>query len=381
MRTVVFGVRVAGLSLGALCAMGSAGSSATGLIMSDCPAALSSCAGSSQKYGEPDGDEPPGGGEPKGGEHWPGKPGGNSATSNSNSNANSNSYSGSKSSATTGASTSSSGGNTLGGAEVETGPISTGASKSTVGNTSTGASNSTVGNTSTGPSTSTVGNLSNASKSTVGNTTTGPSTATVGNTSTGNNTNTTGASNSSTSIDASDRSSYSTRLIYIPAIVPPTPPTSLGVGNIVKDTGSCGPLQRVVREPVEGTFYGFFNKTRVPQGFYERLVPFVDEHGAQQDYRQVPIAGGGYRLFGHQVTQYTTVVGVSGARNFAIGGGGASGAWGQAGAGSSTSMQQIVTTIQLRECEIGSFVPPVVPVAQPVLPPRVIYETPKAIRN
>ena len=254
------------------------------------------------------------------------------------------------------------------------GNVSTGPATSTVGNLSTGAA--TVGNTSTGPATAMVGNLATgASTSTIGNTSTGPSSAAVGNTTTGSNMNTTGASNSSTTVDASDRSSsnYSSKLIFIPAIIPPTPPTALGVGNIIKDTSSCGPLQRVIREPVEGTFYGVFGKSHVPQGFTERLVAFVDAGGVQVDYRQVPISGGGYRLFGHQVTQYTAVIGVGGARNIAIGGGAGGGAWGQAGAGASASMQQMVTTIQLRECEIGSFVPPA--------PPRIIYEEPKHIRQ
>jgi hypothetical protein len=80
--------------------------------------------------------------------------------------------------------------------------------------------------------------------------------------------------------------------------------------------------------------------------------------------------GFGFRLFGHQVTQYTAIIGVAAARNLAIGGGGG-GDWGQGGVGASSSMQQIVTTIQIRECEIGSYVPP----------PRTVYVEPKAIRQ
>lgn len=163
-------------------------------------------------------------------------------------------------------------------------------------------------------------------------------------------------------------------------MVPLTPPSSLAVGNIVKDTGACGPLQRIVREPVAGTYFGWFRNRRMEQGFTEHLEPVIDQRGVRQDYRHEPLEGGrGYRIFGHQVTLYTTVVGVSAARNFAVGGGGSSGAWGQAGGGTSSSMQQMVTTIQLRECELGTYVEPSPSPPQPPLPP--VYVEPKRIRQ
>ncbi|WP_448581343.1 hypothetical protein [Thermaurantiacus sp.] len=144
------------------------------------------------------------------------------------------------------------------------------------------------------------------------------------------------------------------------------------MGNIIKETGNCGPLQRVVREPIVGMFFGLIGHRKMPQGHTERLEPYVDERGMRVEYRKVMMEDGiGYRLFGHQVTQYTTIVGVAGARNIALGGGGSGGGWGQAGGGASSSMQQMVTTIQLRECEIGSYVPP----------PRTVYVEPKPIQR
>lgn len=123
---------------------------------------------------------------------------------------------------------------------------------------------------------------------------------------------------------------------------------------------------------MDSTFFGLIGNSKVRQGYTERLVPYVDERGVQQDYRRVPLEDGtGYRLFGHQVTQFTTIIGVNGARNFAIGGGGGGGGWGQAGGGSSSAMQQMVTTIQLRECEIGSF----------VTQPKIVYVEPRRIRQ
>ena len=264
------------------------------------------------------------------------------------------------------------GGNTSASSGANTGSLtnanSTGPVTSTIGDLATGPSTATVGNTTTGPS-----------SAAVGNTTTGPSTATIGNTSTGSNTNSmaggsqsasTGASNSSTVVDASSHDS--SRYVFVPPVVPPTPPSTVTVGNIVKETFACGPLQRVVREPVTGTYFGLIGRGRVAQGTTERLEPYLDASGRQVEYRKVMLEDGfGYRLFGHQVTQYTTVVGVSAARHIAIGGGGGNGAWGQGGGGASSAMQQMVTTIQLRECEIGSFVPP----------PRTVYVEPRAIRQ
>ena len=168
-----------------------------------------------------------------------------------------------------------------------------------------------------------------------------------------------GSGNSTTQVDASDNSVYNNKTIFIPAIVPPTPSSQLAVGNIVKETSACGPLQSIVQREVNGTFHGLFTTTDVPQGYHQELAPYVDANGVEQQYKHVPLpTGDGYRVYGHQVTQYTTVVGVSGARNIAIGGGGSSGSWGQGGMGTSSANQQLVTTLQLRLCEIGTIKQP-----------------------
>ena len=164
-----------------------------------------------------------------------------------------------------------------------------------------------------------------------------------------------GSGNSSTHVDASDRSVYNNKTIFIPSVVPATPPSHLAVGNIVKETSACGPLQAISKREIKGTFHGIFSTSEVLQGFHQELVPYIDVNGVEQQYKNVPLpTGDGYRVFGHQVTQYTTVVGVSGARNIAIGGGGSSGSWGQGGMGTSSANQQLVTTLQLRLCEIGT---------------------------
>lgn len=65
------------------------------------------------------------------------------------------------------------------------------------------------------------------------------------------------------------------------------------------------------------------------------------------------------------------VVGTSSAKNLAIGGGSSGGGWGQGGGGNSGSMQQIVTNIQLKICDLGTtkFAIPVAAVkVLPVIP-------------
>jgi hypothetical protein len=134
-------------------------------------------------------------------------------------------------------------------------------------------------------------------------------------------------------------------------------------------------LQRIVRTPVEGTFIGLFSKSRIQQGWTEDLAPYIGFDGREQIYNEVPLRdGSGVRVYGHQTIMFTTVVGLASNRNFALGGGGGStgGNWGQGGMGSSSSNQRMVTTIQLRTCEIGTFQFPVreVRVEVPVKPIR-----------
>lgn len=155
-------------------------------------------------------------------------------------------------------------------------------------------------------------------------------------------------------IDASSR--YKNRTLFIPPVVPPTLPSTIAVGNMIKETTACGPQMLVQSERVDGTFIGLFSKSRIAQGRNDTLVPYLDANGNREDYRRVDIERGGYRLYGHQFIIFSTVIGVASNRNVAIGGG-SGGSWGQGGMGSSSANQQIVTNIIARECEIGSFYP------------------------
>lgn len=157
------------------------------------------------------------------------------------------------------------------------------------------------------------------------------------------------------SVDAADRSSYQhetnvdARTWVLPSVVPPTPASVTGVGQIVHDVSACGPLHGVVREPVPGHYFGFFSTTQFDVSYTDTLIPYFDERGNEQLYRY---ARGKY--IGHQVVSDTSILGTAAARNVALGGGGGSShSWGQAGGGASSSVQALVTHIQLRLCVAG----------------------------
>ena len=157
-------------------------------------------------------------------------------------------------------------------------------------------------------------------------------------------------------VDAADRSSsrIDARTVFIPAIVPPTPPSNLAVGGIVQSVSNCGPLVTVVKRGVQGTFVGLTSDSYVDQGSDDELMPYYDpETGMPETYKRFPLPGGGWQVFGHQVTQYAAIVGVAGARNIALGGGSSSGGWAQGGGGASSSMQRVVSKIVVRLCHVG----------------------------
>lgn len=173
------------------------------------------------------------------------------------------------------------------------------------------------------------------------------------------NDNSSGVSTSGNSnVDASDRSvtNYTSKTLFIPPVVPPTPPSQVAIGNIIKETLACGPLQMVVKTPVIGVSRGLLTKSKVDQGVTYDLAAYTDAQGNIVDYRKVDFPdGSGYKLFGSQVVIFSTIIGVSSGGNFAIGGGGGNQSWGQAGGGTSSSMTRLVTNIQITQCEVGSF--------------------------
>ena len=301
----------------------------------------------------------------------------------------------------TGGTTTSTGGtNTATGGTYTTGALNAGGA--TVGNTdnasraTTGASNSSIGNTSTGGNSLTGGTQTaqtGASTSSTGAVTVNPNNSngqsladnstrntasqatggSVGNTSAASNqslnggattvtptqTASTSASNSAktgsntstTNVDAADRSTtdYRSVALVLPS-VGVTAPSTVAVGNIIKETMACGVLQSVQRDTVKGTYLGLFKRSQIELGTDDSLVPFTNETGEEVYYKRVLGSDGKYRLMGHQPIIYTTVLSVSGARNLSLGGGGSQQEWGQAGVGASSAMSRLVSKIQLRSC-------------------------------
>ena len=264
------------------------------------------------------------------------------------------------SSATTGASTSSIGNTSTGGNSLAGGTqtAQTGASTSSTGavtvnpNNSNGqslADNSTR-NTASQATGGSVGNTSAASNQSLNGGATTVTPTQIASTSAKNSAET-GSNTSVTNVDAADRSTtnYRSVALVLPS-VGVTAPSTVAVGNIIKETMACGVLQSVQRDTVKGTYLGLFKRSQIDLGTDDSLVPFTNETGEEVYYKRVLGSDGNYRLMGHQPIIYTTVLSVSGARNLSLGGGGSQQEWGQAGVGASSAMNRLVSKIQLRSC-------------------------------
>lgn len=267
------------------------------------------------------------------------------------------------SSATTGASTSSIGNTSTGGNSLTGGTqtAQTGASTSSTGavtvnpNNSNGqslADNSTR-NTASQATGGSVGNTSAASNQSLNGGATTVTPTQIASTSAKNSAET-GSNTSVTNVDAADRSTtdYRSVALVLPS-VGVTAPSTVAVGNIIKETMACGVLQSVQRDTVKGTYLGLFKRSQIDLGTDDSLVPFTNETGEEVYYKRVLGSDGKYRLMGHQPIIYTTVLSVSGARNLSLGGGGSQQEWGQAGVGASSAMNRLVSKIQLRSCEMA----------------------------
>ena len=267
------------------------------------------------------------------------------------------------SSATTGASTSSIGNTSTGGNSLTGGTqtAQTGASTSSTGavtvnpNNTNGqslADNSTR-NTASQATGGSVGNTSAASNQSLNGGATTVTPTQIASTSAKNSAET-GSNTSVTNVDAADRSTtdYRSVALVLPS-VGVTAPSTVAVGNIIKETMACGVLQSVQRDTVKGTYMGLFKRSQIDLGTDDSLVPFTNETGEEVYYKRVLGSDGKYRLMGHQPIIYTTVLSVSGARNLSLGGGGSQQEWGQAGVGASSAMNRLVSKIQLRSCEMA----------------------------
>ena len=153
-------------------------------------------------------------------------------------------------------------------------------------------------------------------------------------------------------VDTRDQSTttYKSLALALP-VIPTAAPTVMGVGQISTTVGSCGPLQGVAREEVLGTYQGLFFKTKVRQGYDERLKTFTNANGETEYFKEIVDANGNVLLIGSQPVISTSVIALGGARNIGANGGGqGGGSYGAAGLGSSAQTQQLATTINVQSC-------------------------------
>lgn len=150
------------------------------------------------------------------------------------------------------------------------------------------------------------------------------------------------AGNSTTRVDASDRSTtnYTSRATVLPPTVHGAAAPPLAVGHMAAVSTPCGPRVGIVRRDIVGKRFGVWGgQDDVLQGQDEITAP------AAQPFVVVD----GY-LLGHIVTTYTATVGTSSAGSFSVGGYGKSGEGAQGGGAASGQLQQIVQRVVVTEC-------------------------------
>ena len=244
--------------------------------------------------------------------------------------------------ATTGASTATNGN--------QTATNTTGASTAKVGNTSATNGNVVDKSTTSNITKSAGGEARNSDHSTRNQSTsigdTGLSSKQATNAKTGN---------STTNVDASDRSTTNYRsLALVHPTIPAAPATQLAVGNIAQQVGVCSPLMSVQRDKVTGTYQGLIFKTKLDQGHDDQIVSYDGD----QLFKVVTLSNGRVVLMGHQPVISTSIISLGGARNIGLNGGGqGGGSYGGAGMGSSSQAQRLVTNVQLVPCVYGEYEP------------------------
>lgn len=179
-------------------------------------------------------------------------------------------------------------------------------------------------------------NLNRATGGSVGDTSSASSASNEGNT---------------TSVDTSDHGTYNdtSNVQFLPPVVPSTPPSVVGVGNIVVDRSPCGPRQVVVSEQITGYSKNPFRTSEVKNGLNDRTAT-AELGGMPDPFLHYPLDDGSVLLIGSQVVTFAAVIGNSSASSLAIGGGSGSGNWGQAGGGSSGGLTQIQTRTEIQDC-------------------------------
>lgn len=205
-----------------------------------------------------------------------------------------------------------------------------------------GSGNASLGDVGSTSAAGALSNASNGDQSLSG-------TQTVANTNGGNQTasgaSADGSGNSDTAVTISG-DSYNTEgssFVY-QAAMPPAPPVFGPSSVATVSYGQCGPYKAVESAQVNGVYLGMIRKHSIPLGRTDRIVAYNGE-----SFKQKQFPDGRWYLEGQKAIRTTTVLNVSGSRQVSLGGYGSNGG-GQAGAGGGSSMQQLVSTIDLEPC-------------------------------
>lgn len=150
-----------------------------------------------------------------------------------------------------------------------------------------------------------------------------------------------GANNSTTL--GGDTTNVNSKVLWLPSHVVPVPPSLVASSTVTTLVGTCGVLQDLVTDKVEGTFNGILFDSKVDLGVRQHLVP------AKTPFKEYKYGNITY-LIGHQPIIFSAVLSTSGARQFGLGGNSNNGGGASGSVGASSGMQQMVQQIQLTEC-------------------------------
>jgi hypothetical protein len=148
-----------------------------------------------------------------------------------------------------------------------------------------------------------------------------------------------------TNVDAGTQDN--SRFSVLPNVIPETPATAMGTGNVMVWFSACGPLQRIYHDDkMTAEDKRFLHKaTTVDLGSDDHVGPVLDDSNNQIPFRQV-----GAQRFGSQVVIFATTIGVSNSSSFALGGGSGAGNWGQLGGGATSGMQRLTLRAEVVDC-------------------------------
>jgi hypothetical protein len=133
-------------------------------------------------------------------------------------------------------------------------------------------------------------------------------------------------------------------VMYIPSHGVQTPTSVVPSTKSIQSTTGCGVMHKVKREVINGKYFNLIAApTDVNLGYTDTLIP------SDVPFKTYSVGKKSY-LIGHEVIMTTTPISISGARQFGLGGNNDNGGGGSGSIGSSGAMNQVVTTIQLREC-------------------------------